>query len=169
MPGTAPSQASSGCRTTAPTRSMALWKSYWRFYGLAQVPVGAVVRHSGVQPAMGCAAAIGDPDPNDGPAARFAAKAARYGNGGEPALRSEQALPAKGCAAAPAILSQTTFRSSPRTCWSRRQAANQAARCVRYGPFAGFVGMPNHSSNGIVVHHEIVAVRLRTRLTAGCV
>ena len=42
----------------------------------------------------------GDSDPNDGPTARFAAEAARYGNRGEPALRSEQALPAMGCAAA---------------------------------------------------------------------
>ena len=29
----------------------------WRFYGLAQIPGRAVVRHSGVQPAMNCAAA----------------------------------------------------------------------------------------------------------------
>jgi hypothetical protein len=49
-----------------------------------------------------------DPDPNDGPAARFAAEAARYGDRGERAFRSEQALPAMGRAAAPAILSQTT-------------------------------------------------------------
>jgi hypothetical protein len=48
----------------------------------------------------------GDPDPIDGFAARFAAdrgagRAARYGDRGERAFRSEQALPAMGRAAAP--------------------------------------------------------------------
>ena len=52
----------------------------------------------------------GDSDPDDGPAARFAAEAARYDQElwRISALRSEQALPAMGCAAAPAILIQTT-------------------------------------------------------------
>jgi hypothetical protein len=67
-----------------------------------------VVRHSGVQPAKGCAAA---------PAILIRTTVLRPVSqprllatkvGGELALRSEQALPAMGYAAAPAILIRTT-------------------------------------------------------------
>ena len=59
----------------------------------------------------------GDSDPNDGPAARFAAdrgagRAARYGIGGERCFRSEQASLRRAAQRPPAILIQTTIMTA---------------------------------------------------------
>ena len=51
----------------------------------------------------------GDPEPNDGPAARFAAEAARYETGAEPAFRSEQASLRWAAQRPPAILIRTAI------------------------------------------------------------
>ena len=58
----------------------------WRKYLARRRPCGSR-RAAG----DGLRSGPGDSDPNDGPAARFAAEAARYGIGGERCFRSEQA------------------------------------------------------------------------------
>ena len=108
--GVAPLQASSEWRTAAPAGSRFTSDSLeilWFGASTCGSRAPAIRRAACDRLRSGS----GDSDLNDGPAARFAAEAARYDQElwRTSALRSEQALPAMGCAAAPAILIRTAI------------------------------------------------------------